>query len=79
MLRDLDARSIDRDADPQIGELVEVKLPDLDRPAKFLRVRCGTGREFAIGIPPHIDTALDAQAWMIGLERKQFTIPEVRT
>ena len=78
ILRDLKAKTIDTDNDPEIGELVEVKLPDLVKKAKFLRVRCGTGREFAIGIPPHINKALDAQAWIVGLEPKDFTRPEIR-
>lgn len=78
ILRDLKAETIDADNDPEIGELVEVKLPDLANKAKFLRVRCGTGREFAIGIPPHINKALDAQAWIVGLEPKDFIRPEVR-
>ena len=79
ILAGLNERTIDRDGDPEIGELVEVNLPDLAQPAKFLRVRCGTGREFAIGIPPHITKALDAQAWCIGLEPNQFMRPEIRT
>ena len=78
ILADLNAKTIDHDEDPEIGDLVEVKLPDLPNKAKFLRVRCGTGREFAIGIPPHINNALDAQAWCVGLETKDFTAPEVR-
>ena len=78
ILRDLKAKTIDTDNDPEIGELVEVKLPDLVKKAKFLRVRCGTGREFAIGIRPHINKALDAQAWIVGLEPKDFTRPEIR-
>ena len=79
ILRELKAKTLDRDADPEIGELVEVKLPDLPNRVKFLRVRCGTGREFAIGIPPHITKALDAQAWMVGLDPKDFNRPEIRT
>ena len=78
ILRDLNATTIDSDPDPQIGDLVEVELPGLPNKAKFLRVRCGTGREFAIGIPPHITKALDAQAWMVGLEPSDFVKPEVR-
>jgi hypothetical protein len=78
ILADLKAKTIDSDPDPQIGDLVEVKLPDLREKAKFLRVQCGTGREFAIGIPPHINKALDAQAWVIGLKPSEFTKPEVR-
>jgi hypothetical protein len=79
ILKQLKAKSIDRDSDPEIGELVQVTLPGLSDPAKFLRVKCGTGREFAIGIPPHINKALDAQAWCIGLEPRDFIRPEVRT
>ena len=78
ILTELKAETIDRDTDPQIGELVQVQLPNVGA-AKFLRVHCGTGREFAIGIPPQINTALDAQAWMVGLDRKDFVIPEIRT
>lgn len=75
----LEAKVVDSDPDPEIGTLVSVKLPDLSEEAKFLRVRCATGREFAIGIPPHINKALDAQAWMVGLEPKDFIRPETRT
>ena len=78
ILEALDAKMIDRDHDPQIGDLLEVRLPDLERPARFLKVKCGTGRDFVIGVPPHIHKALEAQAWVIGLESKDFLRPEVR-
>ena len=78
ILTALKAKTLDSDPDPQIGDLVEVQLPDLAQKAKVLRVKCGTGREFAIGIPPHINKALDAQAWIVGLEAKDFISPEVR-
>ncbi|MNV60667.1 hypothetical protein D3C71_1531390 [compost metagenome] len=79
ILRELDAKVIDADGDPLIGRLVEVNLPDLDRPARFCRVQCGTGREFAIGVPPGITTALAAQAWMQGVNPNEFVRPEIRT
>ena len=79
ILRELDAKTIDADADPEIGTLVEVTLPDLPRPARFLRIRCGTGREFAIGVQPDCKTALEAQAWIRGIPPVEFTKPEVRT
>ncbi|MNK72099.1 hypothetical protein D3C87_915670 [compost metagenome] len=79
ILRELDAKVIDADGDPLIGTLVEVNLPDLDRPARFCRVQCGTGREFAIGVPPGITTALAAQAWMQGVNPNEFVRPEIRT
>jgi len=79
VLRELDARTIDDDGDPMIGTLVEVDLPDLPRPARFCRVKCGTGREFAIGVPPEIRTALEAQAWMQNRPLTDYVKPEVRT
>ena len=81
MLSKLNARVIDQDADPQIGTLLEVDLPGLDRPTQFLRVRCGTGRQFAVGVDPAAGakTALDAQAWVHGLKPEDFRIPQIRT
>ena len=78
ILKELDAKIINEDGDPEIGTLVEVNLPDIGK-EKFLRVLCGTKREFAIPVPPEMKTALEAQSWTWGLEEKDFTIPEVRT
>jgi len=78
ILRELDAKVINEDGDPEIGTLVEVVLPDIGK-EKFLRVLCGTKREFALPVPPDMKTALQAQSWTWGLEEKDFTIPEVRT
>ena len=78
ILRDLNARTIDADKDPLIGTLVEVDLPDVGK-ARFLRVTCGTGREFAISVPPTTKTALAAQAWVVGLKSNQFKAPVIRT
>lgn len=79
ILTEMQATVIDDDRDPQIGTLLEVRLPDLSRPARFLRVQCGTGRTFAVGVPPDVQTALAAQAWMQGRELRDFQKPEVRT
>jgi hypothetical protein len=78
ILQELGARTIDEDGDPEIGTLVHVTLPDVG-PARFVRVRCGTGREFAVCVPPTTKTALEGQAWMAGLSAKDFTPPEVRS
>ena len=78
ILAALNARVIDADSDPEIGELVEVDLPD-SGPERFLRVRCGTGREFALCVPREMETALAAQAWTWALDTKDFTRPEIRT
>ena len=82
ILSQLSAVTIDHDGDPQIGELVEVKLPGEGKEkitARYLRVQCGTGRKFAVCVPPQTKTALDAQAWMLGLPPTEFVRPEVRT
>jgi hypothetical protein len=76
ILKELKASTIDVDL-PQIGTLVEVGLPDSGK-ERFLRVRCATGREFAIPVPPEMKTALQANAWTYGLGPSEFT-PEVRT
>jgi hypothetical protein len=78
ILAALDAKIINTDGDPEIGELVEVTIPEIGR-ERFLRVRCGTGREFALPVPPNMKTAIEAQAWTWGLDKKDFTKPEIRT
>jgi len=78
ILSELSAKTINSDADPEIGELVEVELPDVGR-ERFLRVRCGTGRDFALPVPPDMKTALQAQAWTWGHDEVSFIKPEVRT
>ena len=78
ILKELNAKVIDTDGDPEIGELVEVNLPDIGK-EKFLRVLCGTGREFALPVPPEMKTALEAQSWTWSLTPEEFKVPEVRT
>ena len=82
ILKELEAKTIDLDGDPQIGELVEVGLPGQGKEklkVRYLRVQCGTGRKFAVCVPPDTKTALDAQAWMLGLPTEKFVRPEIRT
>lgn len=78
ILGELSAKSIDKHDNPQVGELVEVRLPDSGK-ERFLRVQCGTGREFALPVPRTVKTAFEAQAWTSGVDAKEFVIPEVRT
>lgn len=73
----LNATTIEKDADPEVGELVEVDIPDIGR-ERFLRVRCGTGRRFALPVPPEMTTALQANCWTYGIDETEFN-PEVRT
>lgn len=74
----LDAKVIDEDKDPMIGTLVEVDIPDIGR-EKFIRVLCGTGRSFALPVPPEMTTALEANAWTYDLDGDILRKLEVRT
>lgn len=78
VLRELNASIIESDEDPMIGTLLEVDIPDIGK-EKFLKVLCGTGREFAIPVPPKMKTALEANAWTYGLDGDVLRQLEVRT
>jgi hypothetical protein len=78
ILSELNAKQIDIDPDPEIGELIEVNLPDAPR-SRFLRVLCGTGRRFAIPVPDDMPTALAANAWTYDLPVNLLTQKESRT
>ena len=78
VLDELNCTVIDEDPDPEIGTLVEADIPEIGK-ERFLKVKCGTGRTFAIPMPPEIKTALAGQAWSYGCELENFFKPEVRT
>lgn len=78
ILDKLNATVVDEDEDPMIGTLLEVDIPEIGR-EKFLKVQCGTGRIFAIPVPPDMRTALEGNAWTFGLDPKQLRDLEVRT
>ena len=78
ILEKLDSTLVDQDDDPLVGELIEVNLPDIGR-EKFLKVRCGTGRTFALPVPPEMMTALQANAWTYDIPEEVIRSLEVRT
>jgi len=79
IVNDLQGKVINKDEDPEIGELIEVNIPDIGL-EKFLVVRCGTGRTFALPVPPNMTTALQANSWTFGIDDfREFLKPEVRT
>lgn len=78
VLDELPNKILDRD-DPMTGTLVEVRLPGLSKPEKFLRVTCGTGREFGFCVPRHVKTAREAQAAIRGKTLADYLPPEIRT
>jgi hypothetical protein len=78
ILRELNSVVIDSDEDPMIGNLVECEIPEIGK-EKFLQVLCGTGRTFAIPVPPECKTALEANAWTSGVDPSTVRDLEVRT
>lgn len=74
ILAELSPTVLDEDS-PDIGTLLEVDLPDVGS-SRFLRVRCGTGRTFALAVPEDTPTAVAAQIWIHG---GNWQAPEVRT
>lgn len=78
ILSQLNAVVIDADPDPEIGTLLRVDLPEAPN-EQFLRVQCATGRLFALPVPNDMHTAIQAQAWLWGMNEADFIKPEVRT
>ena len=75
ILSALNAKVIDKNASEQIGTLLEVNLPDSGE-ERFLKVKCGTGRDFVIPVPRYVQTAAQANAWTYSLDQLNV---EVRT
>lgn len=59
------------------GILLEADLPDAPR-SRFVKVRCGTGRDFILPVPPEMKSAHEAVAWTYGMTPEEYG-PEVRT
>lgn len=77
VLSEIDARLLNDDGDPQIGALYEGTIPGATK-CTFLKVQCGTGRQFVIPTAPNLKTAIEAQAWIQNIPVKQWIRPEVR-
>jgi len=77
VLSGIDARVISDDGDPMIGTLYRGQIPGAEE-CGFLKVLCGTGREFVIPVPNSIETAIGAQAWIQGVPTSEWVKPEVR-
>ena len=82
----LDRRIIDGDPDSDMGALIELTLPGLPEPGRFLMARCPRNGTICEGVPRQsdidglpIETALAAQAWRIGDPQSEYQHPLVRT
>ena len=78
IIKSLKPKVINTNPDPMIGELLEVDLPDSGK-ERFLRVRCATGRVFALPVPPNMETALEANASTYGVDPETYSQLEIRT
>ena len=86
MLSVLKAKVIDDSGSPDIGQLIELKLPGLREPGRFLKAECPRNGIIVEGVPPVSDidglpikTALHAQAWRIGDALSEYSHPPMRT
>lgn len=78
IIKMLNPKVIDKNTNPQIGTLLEVEHENIGR-ERFLRVQCGTGRTFAIPVPPEVQTAAEANAWTYNIAANDIYDIEVRT
>jgi hypothetical protein len=85
MLSVLKAKVVDDSGSPDIGQLIELKLPGLSQPGRFLKAQCPRNSTICEGVPriddygEPIETALHAQAWRIGDRLSEYVHPEVRS
>jgi hypothetical protein len=78
IIAELDPEILDTDPDPEIGQLLRCNLPGSPG-SVFLKVRCGTKREFVLKAPDRCRTAREAQALLWSRKRIEDYNPEVRT
>ena len=86
MLSVLKSKTIDDSGSEDIGQLIELTLPGLSEPGRFLKARCPRNGIIVEGVPRvsdidnlPIETALHAQAWRIGDPLSEYIHPQVRT
>ncbi len=86
MLSVLKAKVVNDSGSPDIGQLIELELPGLDEPGRFLKAQCPRNGIIVEGVPRvsdidnlPIETALAAQAWRIGDPQSEYQHPPMRT
>ena len=82
----LKRRIIDGDPESDMGALVELTLPGLPEPGRFLQAMCPRNGLICEGVPRvsdvdglPIETVIAAQAWRVGDPQSEYTHPPVRT
>lgn len=86
MVSALDRKIVDGDPDSDIGALIELTLPGLDEPGRFLQAVCPRNGTIVEGVPYTSDidglpitTAIAAQAWRDGIPASEYQHPLIRT
>jgi hypothetical protein len=86
MIDRLERRIIDGDPDSDMGALIELTLPGLRHPGRFLQARCPRNGIIVEGVPRisdidglPIDTVIAAQAWRVGDPQSEYIHPPRRT
>jgi hypothetical protein len=86
MLSSLKSKIINDSGSPDIGQLIELKLPGLKQAGRFLKAVCPRNSTICEGVPrineidgSPIDTALAAQAWRVGETLETYKHPPRRT
>jgi hypothetical protein len=82
---ELDRKVLDGDPNSDIGALVELTLPDLPEPGRFLMAMCPRNGQICEEVPRvsdvdnlPIETAIAAQAWRDMLPQSEYTHPTIR-
>ena len=86
MLSVLKSKTINDSGSDDIGQLIELTLPGLNEPGRFLKAVCPRNGIICEGVPRvsdvdglPIETALAAQAWRIGDPQSEYQHPSRRT
>lgn len=86
MLTTLNVKVINDSGSDDIGQLIEMTLPGLNRPGRFLKAVCPRNGVIVEGVPyvsdidnKPIETAIAAQAWRIGDPQSEYEHPPMRT
>ncbi|MCJ8334642.1 MAG: hypothetical protein MJH10_10415 [Epibacterium sp.] len=86
MLKALKCKVIDDSGDMDRGRLIELTLPGLDEPGRFLHATCPRNGDIVEGVPYvsdidglPIDTVLAAQAWRVGDTVSEYQHPPSRS
>ena len=82
----LNRKIIDGDPETDMGALVELTMPGLPAPGRFLMARCPRNGTICEGVPRisdidnlPIDTVIAAQAWRVGDPQSEYEHPSIRT